>query len=163
MPDAIAEPGPAPELEGSAPGDQEWGPPYASDEGLSAIPEPAFDRYAIPEPDEIVPTYVRNETPWEGISGEPASPDFAPLAEVRAATGDEPEFTRLLRRRQRWRDTVAWITTGALIVTTAWFLPVLLVPTSSLGRVGAFATLSVGGLTAVVVLVKTWRWAHRAP
>jgi hypothetical protein len=120
------------------------------------------DRYAIPEPDEIVPTYVRNEAPWVGVREEVLNPGFGGPSDSPAVPGDEPDYTRLVRPRQRWRDVVAWTTTGAFVVTAAWFLPILMVPTSPLGRVGSFATLSAGGLAAVVVLVKTWRWAHRA-
>jgi hypothetical protein len=123
--------------------------------------ESAVDRYAMPEPDEIVPTYVRHEAPWVGIRGEVANPGLSALADAPAVPNAEPEFTRLVRARQRWRDAVAWMVTGAFIVTAAWFLPILLVPTSPLGRVGSFATLSASGLMAAVVLLQTWRWAHR--
>ena len=128
-----------------------------------AMPASAVDRYAMPEPDEIVPTYVRNEAPWVGITGVVANPDLSVLSDAPAVPGQEPEFTRIVPARQRWREAIAWATTAAFIIAAAWFLPVLMAPTSSLGRVGSFATLSVGGLTAVVVLVQTWRWAHRAP
>jgi hypothetical protein len=109
------------------------------------------DRYLMPEEDQLVPTYVGNEAPWVGFSSS--------MGET-PAPSDEPEFTRIVRRRQRWRETIAWAVTGALILTAAWFLPILLVPTSQFGRVGSFAALALGGLVALAVLWRTWRWAH---
>jgi hypothetical protein len=164
MPDTIPEPGPEPEVDRYAMPEPEVDR-YAMPEpevDRYAMPEPEVDRYAMPEPDEIVSTYVRNEAPWVGIRGVVANPDLSALADAPSVPGDEPEFTRVVRARRRWREAVAWLVTAAFILAGAWFLPVLLVPTTSLGRVGSFATLSVGGLVALVTLVQTWRWAYRA-
>ena len=75
--------------------------------------------------------------------------------------GDEPDFTRIVRQESRWRDVVAWSVTAAFILLGAWFLPLLLSPTSNLGRIGSFATLAGGGLAALGTIVGAWRWAHR--
>ncbi len=136
--------------------------PGVVEETMDQVEEPPVDRYAIPEPDQIVPTYVRNEAPWVGIPGEAANLDPSVLADAPSVPSEEPEFTRIVRARQRGKEAIAWMVTGGFIVTAAWFLPILLVPTSPLGRVGSFATLSVGGGVAVVTLLQTWRWAHRA-
>jgi hypothetical protein len=109
------------------------------------------DRYLLPEEDQLVPTYVRNEAPWVGFSSSIGAPPIP---------SDEPEFTRIVRQRRRWKETIAWVVTGAFIVTAAWFLPILLAPTSQLGRVGFFAALALGGIVALAVLWRTWRWAH---
>lgn len=173
MPDTIPSPENEPERDGFEMADPGWGLGSEAFEGApitpgvtaadaALAPAPAVDRYAMPEPDDIVPTYVRNEAPWVGISGVVANPDLSVLAEAPAAPGVEPEFTRIVRAPQRWKEAVAWVTTAAFIMAAAWFLPILIVPTSPLGRVGSFATLSVSGLVAVAVLVQTWRWAHRA-
>ena len=122
--------------------DAEWGP----------TADVVQDRYAIPEPEEIVPTYVRNEAPWVGFGPAVVGPP--------AQTAEEMEFTRILRRRRRWRESLAWVVTGACILTAAWFLPILLVPTSQLGRVGSFAALALGGFVALAILWRTWHWAH---
>ncbi len=125
-------------------------PPESETEGGSVDPI-GGDRYVIPDPDQLVPTYVRNETPWVGFS--------SPMEEAPVAS-DEPEFTRIVRRRRRWREMVAWCVTGVFIVTAAWFLPTLLAPTSDFGRVGSFVALALGGLAVLAVLWRTWRWAH---
>lgn len=125
------------------------------DDGADVPPpvgaDPAQDRYVIPEPEEIVPTYVRHEAPWGG---------FGPSVAAPPAPSEESEFTRILRKRRRGKETLAWAVTGACIVTAAWFLPILLAPTSQLGRVGSFAVLALGGFVALTVLWRTWRWAH---
>jgi len=108
------------------------------------------DRYRLPDPDQPAPTYVHNEAPWVGFSN-PIGASPAP--------SDEPGFTRIVRPRQRWKESVAWVVTGGFIVTAAWFLPILLAPTSQLGRVGSFAVLAIGGIAALGVLWRTWRWA----
>jgi hypothetical protein len=120
------------------------------------------DRYAMPpesetewesvDPDPFVPTYVGNEAPWVGIGssmGESLEPS------------EEPEFTRIVRKRRPWKAAVAWSVTGVVIVAAAWFLPILLAPTSQLGRVGSYAALALGGLAILAVLWRTWRWTRR--
>ena len=125
--------------------------PPESEIDKGAVDTVGGDRYLLPDPDQLAPTYVRNEAPRVGFSSAMgASP----------VPGDEPEFTRIVRQRQRWRETVAWAVTGAFILTVAWFLPILLAPTSQLGRVGSFAALAFGGFVALAVLWRTWGWAH---
>ena len=142
---------PNPEVAADAQQDRYAMPPETEPE-WGAASEVVQDRYAIPEPEEIVPTYVRHEAPWVGfgpaVSGPPAQ------------TAEEMEFTRILRRQRRWKETLAWLVTGAFILTAAWFMPILLVPTSQLGRVGSFAALAIGGFVALAVLWRTWHWAH---
>ncbi len=172
MSENIPQPGGEPENVALGGADPAWGAgaqdyaqmpitPGVTEAAWGSTAEPAVDRYVMPEPDQIAPTYVRNEAPWVEISGEIANPDLSALADAPVAPGVEPEFTRMLRARRRWRDAVAWAVTGGFIVTAAWFLPILLVPTSPLGRVGSFAALSVGGCVVAVALLQTWRWARR--
>ena len=125
-------------------------PPESEAVGGSAD-DPTPDRYVIPEPDEIASTYVRNEAPWVGFGPSFAGPP---------PPSEDSEFTRIVRRRQHWRASVAWAVTGAFIIVAAWFLPVLLAPTSSLGRVGSFDILAVGGIVSLAVLWRMWRWAN---
>jgi hypothetical protein len=120
----------------------EWG------SASEAVPDP----YVIPEPEEIVPTYVRHEAPWVG---------FEPSLTGPPTPSEESEFTRILRRRRHGRESIAWVVTGAFIITAAWFLPLLISPTSQLGRVGSFLALSVGGFASLGILWRTWHWAHR--
>jgi hypothetical protein len=127
-----------------------------------AVGQVQQDRYAMPpesetewgsvDPDPLAPTYVRNEAPWVGFGssmGESLEPS------------EEPEFTRVVRKRRPWKATVAWSVTGVAIVAAAWFVPILLAPTSQLGRVGAFAALALGGLVVLAVVWRTWRWTRR--
>jgi hypothetical protein len=125
-------------------------PPESATEWGPADPAGA-DRYLLPDPDQLAPNYVRNDAPWVGFSGAAGAPP---------APSDEPGFTRIVRPRQRGKDTVAWVVTGAFIVTAAWFLPILLAPTSQLGRVGSFVALAAGGIVALAVMWRTWRWAN---
>jgi hypothetical protein len=125
--------------------------PASAETEFGSTSEAVQDRYVIPKPEEIVPTYVRNEAPWVGISPSIAGPP---------APNEESEFTLILRRRRRGRESAAWVVTGAFIVTAAWFLPVLTSPRSELGRVGSFVALSVGGVASLGILWRTWHWAH---
>jgi hypothetical protein len=99
------------------------------------------DRYAMPP---------ESETEWESVDPDPFVPTYV-----------EPEFTRIVRKRRPWKAAVAWSVTGVVIVAAAWFLPILLAPTSQLGRVGSYAALALGGLAILAVLWRTWRWTRR--
>jgi hypothetical protein len=141
---------PAPHADEQVERDRYAMPPESETE-RGAVDTIGGDRYLLPDPDQLASTYVRNEAPWVGF-GSPMGASPPP--------SDEPEFTRIVRQRQRWKETAAWAVTGAFILTAAWFLPILLAPTSQLGRVGSFAALALGGFVALAVLWRTWRWAH---
>ncbi|HEX7589750.1 MAG TPA: hypothetical protein VF362_02100, partial [Demequinaceae bacterium] len=104
---------------GAGPGESRedrYAMPASPETELGSTSEVVQDRYVIPEPEEIVPTYVRHEAPWVGFGPSVAGPP---------PPSEESEFTRILRRRRHGRESVAWVITGAFIVTAAWFLPVL--------------------------------------